>query len=124
MEEWNHPRCWSLPSRYMSAGEPRLGAGSRTAACETPESNQTSSMSISFSKLLFPHFGQTVPAGRSRSALQSYQMSALCSLNSSATWNMIGASARYSPHSVQEKAVMGTPHDLWREMHQSGRFSI
>src|SRR5258706_368615 len=50
-EEWNQPRCWSEPSRYMSAGkldssrcEPRS-----TVKCVVPESNQTSSVSRAFS---------------------------------------------------------------------------
>ena len=64
-EEWNQPRCWSLPSRYRSAGEPRSAFGSRTAAWETPESNQTSRMSISFSNSSLPQTGQAVPSGRS-----------------------------------------------------------
>src|SRR5690606_39526982 len=49
-DEWNQPRCWSLPSRYMSAGkvdcdacEPRS-----TVSCVVPESNQTSSVSRFF----------------------------------------------------------------------------
>ncbi len=49
-DEWNQPRCWSEPSRYMSAGkcdsaacEPRS-----TVSCVVPESNQTSSVSLFF----------------------------------------------------------------------------
>ena len=37
---------------------------------------------------------------------------------------MILPSATYSPQAVQEKAVIGTPQERWRDMHQSGRFSI
>ena len=32
--------------------------------------------------------------------------------------------AMYSPQALQEKAVIGTPHERWRDTHQSGRFSI
>jgi hypothetical protein len=49
-DEWNQPRCWSDPSRYISAGkcdsaacEPRS-----TVSCVVPESNQTSSVSLFF----------------------------------------------------------------------------
>jgi len=28
-----------------------------------------------------------------------------------------------SPHFVQSTAGIGTPHERWREMHQSGRFA-
>src|SRR6185369_5772740 len=123
-EEWNQPRCWSLPSRYMSAGERKSGFGSRTAACETPESNQTSRMSFSFSSAADPHFGQTVPVGSSCSGLQSNQTSELSFLKISATWSMMAPSAMYSPQAVQENAVIGTPQERWRDTHQSGRFSI
>src|SRR6266511_3725471 len=47
-EEWNQPRCWSEPSRYMSAGQRRSGRVSSTAAWLQPESTQTSRMSVSF----------------------------------------------------------------------------
>src|ERR1700730_10865641 len=53
-DEWNHPRCWSEPSRYKSAGncsesacEPRS-----TCQCVVPESNHTSSVSRFFSYML------------------------------------------------------------------------
>ena len=46
--DWNQPRCWSEPSRYRSAGLPKPRAAS-TASWVTPESNQTSRMSVTFS---------------------------------------------------------------------------
>ena len=57
-EEWNQPRCWSEPSRYITVSGPpwilrlmpaRLGkwrGSSSTKACVEPESNQTSRMSV------------------------------------------------------------------------------
>ncbi|MCY1360461.1 hypothetical protein D9M69_470880 [compost metagenome] len=50
-DEWNHPRCWSWPSRYRSASGPvswcTLGCVPRST-CEKvePESNHTSRMSV------------------------------------------------------------------------------
>lgn len=35
-ELWNHPRCWSVPSRYKSAGKPRPFLFPNTAAQEEP----------------------------------------------------------------------------------------
>src|SRR4029077_5727815 len=55
-DEWNQPRCWSEPSRYITVSEPpsafrlmpaKLGkcfGSSSTKACVEPESNQTSQM--------------------------------------------------------------------------------
>src|SRR4030067_2059696 len=67
-ELWNHPLCWSLPSRYISAGHESSGLSLSTAAWLTPESNHTSSISVSFVNSVFPHFGQLVPFGRSSDA--------------------------------------------------------
>ena len=47
-EEWNQPRCWSVPSRYRSAGQGRPRASSTKAWVE-PLSNHTSTMSITCS---------------------------------------------------------------------------
>src|SRR3546814_18378571 len=44
-DDWNQPRCWSEPSRYRSAGLPRPRSSS-TVSWVTPESNQTSRMSV------------------------------------------------------------------------------
>ena len=47
-EDWNQPRCWSEPSRYRSAGQGRPRASSTKAWVE-PDSNQTSTMSLTCS---------------------------------------------------------------------------
>ena len=47
-DEWNQPRCWSEPSRYRSAGQGRPRASSTKAWVE-PDSNQTSTMSMTCS---------------------------------------------------------------------------
>ena len=64
-ELWNQPRYWSLPSRYMSAGQRQVRSqrGS-TASWLEPESNHTSRMSCSRSNDVPPHVG----AGRARRA--------------------------------------------------------
>src|SRR5512138_3180765 len=52
-EDWNQPRCWSLPSKYMShwkgSSFPRSsGRLAMTAREDEPESIQTSSVSADF----------------------------------------------------------------------------
>src|SRR6267378_3279519 len=59
-EDWNQPRCWSEPSRYMTVSRPpsllrlipasegKCTGSSSTKACVEPESNQTSRMSSTF----------------------------------------------------------------------------
>src|SRR3954451_21869590 len=55
-EEWNQPRCWSEPSRYITASGPpstlrRVLRSSRTSSVKAwvePESNQKSRMSSIF----------------------------------------------------------------------------
>src|SRR5665648_622525 len=63
-EDWNHPRCWSEPSRYSSAGRCSSERVSRTAVCETPLSHHTSTMSSSGLSTVPPHRGHAVPEGR------------------------------------------------------------
>src|SRR3954462_2356508 len=62
-DEWNQPRCWSEPSRYitvslppstlrlMPASDGKCSGSSSTKACVEPESNQTSQMSSTFFQL-------------------------------------------------------------------------
>src|SRR5262245_57655098 len=52
-EDWNQPRCWSEPSRYMSARNgfslPRISSRrAMTAREDDPESIHTSSVSADF----------------------------------------------------------------------------
>ena len=63
------------------------------------------------------------PSGNNSLASRSYQMSELYSVNRFATCSMIAWSAKASPQAVQWNAVMGTPQERCREMHQSGLFS-
>src|SRR5215207_1934103 len=45
-ELWNQPRCWSLPSRYRSAGQVSSGRKGNTASWLDPESNQTEDVAL------------------------------------------------------------------------------
>src|SRR6185437_16533372 len=59
-DEWNQPRCWSEPSRYITVSLPpsilrlipasvgKCFGSSSTKACVEPESNQTSRISSTF----------------------------------------------------------------------------
>ena len=122
-ELWNQPRCWSLPSRYRSAGHVSSGRNGRTASWLEPESNQTSRM------LLLPLEGRPAaaghvsPAGTNSSIGRSYHASAPCSSNTFAACSTISAVRIASPQLVQSSAGIGTPHARWREMHQSGRLA-
>ncbi len=61
--DWNQPRYWSVPSRYMSAGQVSSGRSASTASWLEPESNHTSRMSRSRSKLV-PLAARARQAGR------------------------------------------------------------
>src|SRR6185437_14010340 len=59
-DDWNQPRCWSEPSRYITVSLPpstlrlmparpgKCSGSSSTKACVEPLSNQTSQMSSTF----------------------------------------------------------------------------
>src|SRR6185369_14703774 len=106
----------------MSDGHPSSGVLARTASWLEPESNHTSRMSRSRSKLVAPHDGHFSPAGTNSSVGRSYHASALYFSKTVAAWSMIAVVRSASPHDVQSRAGIGTPHARWREMHQSGRF--
>ena len=85
-----------------------------------PASNQTSSMSISLRKSVWPQT-QAVPAGRISSGVRMNQASADSRMKRATMDLLISGERRGSPHLLQRKTAMGTPHIFWREMHQSGR---
>ena len=122
-ELWNHPRCWSLPSRYMSAGHDRSSRCSSTAAWLTPESNQTSRMSSSLSKSWPPHSWQTAFLPRKSSGGRENQESAPSSWKSWTILSAVSWSINGVWHCLHINTVMGTPHARCLEMHQSGRAS-
>ena len=124
-EDWNQPRCWSEPSRYMSAGQ-RSPSSERclsTLWCETPDSHHTSRISGSGSRSSTPapHLAQHVPAGRYSAGFFLNHASAPSRSNRSITASNVSALATVSPHFEHVNTGMGTPHERWREMHQSGR---
>src|ERR1035441_1701191 len=73
-ELWNHPRYWSPPSIYMSAGHSRPKRTFSTARWLEPESNHTSRMSFSLLNSFPPHLAHRVPTGSSSAAVRSYQI--------------------------------------------------
>ena len=65
-DDWNQPRCWSEPSRYISAGK-RRPSPSRcfsTEVCDTPLSHHTSRMSFSGTSSEEPQVSHFTPRGR------------------------------------------------------------
>ena len=118
-EEWNQPRCWSDPSRYKSAGKGRPRGG-RTKACVEPDSNQTSTMSMTCSNC-----AGSRPSPRKRAAAPGlYQASAPSVRKASTTRSMMAGSRSGSPVARSTNTGIGTPQARWREMHQSGRAAI
>ncbi len=122
-ELWNQPRCWSLPSRYKSAGHVSSGRNGSTASWLEPESNQTSRMLFSRSKAVPPQPGQVSPSGTNSASGRSYHASAPYSSNTFAARSTISPVRMASPQLAQSSAVIGTPHARWRETHQSGRLA-
>ena len=97
---------------------------SATAAHDTPDSNQTSTMSPCFSSARLPHALQPVPGG-TRSAAGHVNHAFEPSLRkTSATCSITSGSSRSFPHFPQRKAGIGTPQTRCRDRHQSGRASI
>ena len=133
-EEWNQPRCWSEPSRYITVSSPpsrlrlmpascgKCFGSSSTKACVEPESNQTSRMSSTFCQ---PSLAR-LPRKRS-AAPGAYQASApsfsKASTMRSSTSGSCRTSTEPSGFSLTNTAI-GTPQARWREITQSGRPSI
>src|SRR5712691_2936875 len=107
----------------MSAGHVSSGRTDNTASWLDPESNQTSRMFISRSKVPPPHDGHVRPSGMKSSVGRSYHASAPYRSKTAAALSTSAGVTMASPHLVQSTAGIGTPHARWREMHQSGRFA-
>src|SRR5882724_1234663 len=107
----------------MSAGQVRPGLTDSTASWLDPESNHTSRMFISRSKLVPPHDAQVRPSGMNSSVGRSYQASAPYWSNTAAVFSTRAGVVIASPHLAQSTAGIGTPQTRWREMHQSGRWA-
>src|SRR3984957_3856346 len=133
-DDWNQPRCWSLPSRYITVSSPpstlrlipaspgKCTGSSSTNACVEPESNQTSQMSSTF----FHSSLASEPRKRSR-APSMYQASEPSCSKASAMRLLTASSCRISaepsPFSRTNTAI-GTPQARWREITQSGLLLI
>src|SRR5450755_620020 len=133
-DDWNQPRCWSDPSRYITVSSPpstlrltpaspgKCTGSSSTNAWVEPESNQTSQMSSTF----FHSSLARDPRNRSR-APPMYQASAPSCSNASAIRALTASSCRISaepsPFSRTNTAI-GTPQARWREITQSGLLLI
>src|SRR6266536_2749150 len=102
----------------MSAGQVSSGHTESTASWLEPESNQTSRMFISRSKVVPPQERHVSPFGTNSSIGRSYQESAPCASYTDAACSTISGVSIASPHVVQSSAGIGTPHARWREMHQ------
>ena len=116
-ELWNQPRCWSEPSRYMSAGywqsarcEPRI-----TERWVVPESNHTSSVSFILTYWSASSPSKSFASSENQASIPDFSTrSATCSVSSAVR----GCSF---PFSLCRKKGIGTPQLRWRETHQSGR---
>src|SRR6185295_758603 len=108
----------------MSAVHVSSGRTESTASWLDPESNQTSRMFISRSKVVPPHEGHVNPSGTKSPVGRSYHESAPWVSNTAAVLSTSAVVTIASPHLTQSTAGMGTPQTRWREMHQSGRLAI
>src|SRR5437868_403099 len=96
-EDWNHPRCWSLPSRYMSACHgcslpfPWRSSARRisTAREEEPESIHTSRVSLDLLTASAPVHPLGFTSDQSSEADFSNQTLEPSFPNNSAAWRMI-----------------------------------
>ena len=102
IEEWNHPRCWSVPSRYRSAipsAEPSGAVTQYTKAWVDPLSNHTSRISNTW--FIFLRFVRGHPARIFSLNPCTYQTSAPSSLKRR------GAPAHSPPRSRKRKVGIG-----------------
>ena len=91
-------------------------------ACQVlPLSNQTSKISLTFSKFDASYLQ---PSGKNSLICKSHHASAPFSSKICAVLAKISSSKIGSFVVLSLKNAIGTPQSLWREIHQSGRFSI
>src|SRR5580704_14636901 len=100
---------------YRSAGQLNCGRNASTAACEHPESNQTSRMSSVFSKFFEPHLPQEWSGGVKSPAGRAYQTSEPSAAKISSTRLSNAGVSATSLQLVQRKAGIGTPQARWRD---------
>ena len=128
-DEWNQPRCWSEPSRYITVSGPpstvrRALRSSRTSSVKAwvePESNHTSRISSTLSYSA----GSWPKGARNRATAPSANhASAPSRSNASATAALTRSSFKRSFVPFFTNTAIGTPQARWRDTTQSGRFSI
>src|SRR5206468_10977961 len=107
----------------MSAGHGRFGSWPSTATWLEPDSNQTSTISVSLLNFVPPHLPHLAPAA-SASASGVYQASAPKRPKKLITLRLSAGSFSGLPQPSHRNTAMGTPQTRWREMHQSGRVAI
>ena len=78
-------------------------------------------MSFSGTTSVQSHAGHFVPAGRYSLGSRVNHASDPSRSNRSITASNVSAVATVSPQRVHLNTGIGTPHERWREMHQSGR---
>ena len=108
----------------VDVGRPReLGPDRQHGFVARTESNQTSRMFISRSKLVPPHFGAGQAVGDELLGRPLVPRVGAVLLEDRAALLTSAVVTIASPHFVQSTAGIGTPHARCREMHQSGRFA-
>src|SRR6201747_1531402 len=100
----------------MSAGQVSSGRTDNTASWLDPESNHTSRMFISRSKVVPPQVEQVNPGGMNSSVGRSYHASAPYFSNPAAARSTSAGVTSASPQEAQSTAGIGTPQTRWREM--------
>src|SRR5207237_3594538 len=107
----------------MSAGQGKFGSWRSTATWLDPDSNQTSTISVSLLNVVPLHLPHLAPAA-SASASGVYQASAPKRPKNSITLRLSAGSFSGLPQPSHKNTAMGTPQTRWRDMHQSGRVAI
>src|SRR5262249_45245750 len=108
----------------MSAGQVSSGRTDSTASWLDPESNHTSRMLFSRSKVEWPQAEQVSPEGRKSPVGRSYHESAPEASKTDAAFSTSADVSSGSPQFLQSTAGIGTPQTRCLETHQSGRFAI
>src|SRR5688572_18374908 len=91
-DDWNQPRCWSEPSRYISTWNGLSPAPRNSLRCavterdDEPESIHTSSVSLDFAVASAPFQSAGFTSDQSSAALFSNQMCEPCFSISSAAF--------------------------------------
>ena len=122
-ELWNQPRCWSLPSRYMSDGQARSGvARQHGLVARARVEPDVEDVALALERRRRRTTGTSARRARTpRSAARTRRRRCTARRPPAARSTSAGVSTA-SPQVVQSSAGIGTPHARWREMHQSGRF--